>query len=76
MGSVVVSFATLVTAHVALAAGLAARPPWWHALLALVVPPLAPYWGFREKMRGRAAVWAAALVLYGAARLAAHTLAR
>jgi hypothetical protein len=76
MVSIVVSFATLVTAHLALAAGLAARPPWWHALVALLVPPLAPYWGFREKMRARAVLWGAALVLYAAARAAAHAMTR
>lgn len=65
--AIIVSFATLVTAHVALAAGLVARKPWWRGLLALVVVPLAPYWGAREKMRARVVVWAVALVGYTAA---------
>jgi len=67
--SIILAFATLVTAHVALAAGLVARRPWWRGPVALVVAPLAPYWGFRERMRARAAVWGAAFVVYIVARI-------
>jgi hypothetical protein len=59
-----------VTAHIALAFGLAARPPRWHGLVALLVVPLAPYWGYRENMRARAVLWAGALATYAAARVA------
>jgi hypothetical protein len=59
-----VSFATLATAHVAIAAGLARRVPRWRALVVLVVVPLAPWWGLRERMRVRAAVWIGAAVAY------------
>jgi hypothetical protein len=72
--AVVLSFATLVTAHVALAAGLGARGPWWRAPLSFVVVPLAPYWGFQEKMRARAVLWAIALVAYVATLMVAHTM--
>ncbi|MDP9037149.1 MAG: hypothetical protein M3O50_20310 [Myxococcota bacterium] len=66
-----VAFASLVTAHVALVLGLARRPPRWRALLAFVVAPLAPAWGWREKMRVRGAIWiVAALVYVAALRLA------
>lgn len=61
---VVLAFAAVVTAHLALVAGLAMRPPRWRALVSLVVPPLAPYWGFRESMRWRAALWLATAVTY------------
>jgi hypothetical protein len=58
------SFATLVTVHLALAVGLVRRRPHWRGAAALVVPPLAPYWGFRVGMRKRVIVWLAALSLY------------
>jgi hypothetical protein len=70
--AIVVSFATLVTAHVALTLGLFTRPPRSRALLALLLPPLAPYYGAREKMWVRTAVWTASLVTYVAARVAAR----
>jgi hypothetical protein len=61
---VILSFATLATAHVWIVVGLVTRQPRWRAPIALVVPPLAPYWGFRENMRARAVVWTAALAVY------------
>lgn len=60
----VLTFAVLITAHLALVLGLALREPRWHAAVAFVVPPLAPYWGFRENMRVRSIVWGAAFVVY------------
>jgi hypothetical protein len=69
--ALVTSFALLVTAHVALAVGLCARKPWWHGPVALVVPPLAPYWGYEARMRVRAVLWLVGLSLYVVARLAA-----
>jgi hypothetical protein len=59
------AFATLVTAHVRLLFGLLTRPPRLRALWALVVPPLAPFWAYRENLRGWAMLWAFALVAYG-----------
>ncbi len=59
------SLALLVTAHVALVAALARRAPRWHAALALLVPPLAVFWGVRENRRRWCGVWVLALVLYG-----------
>jgi hypothetical protein len=54
-----------VAAHGALVAGLArGGRTRWRAPLALIVPPLAPWWGYRAGMRLRALAWAAALVLY------------
>jgi hypothetical protein len=65
------AFAALVTAHVRLLCGLAVRPPRLRALWALFVPPLAPFWAYREKLRGWATVWAVALVTYALALLLA-----
>ncbi len=60
----VLAFATLVTVHVTLAAGLAARAPRWRGPLALVLPPLAPWWGWRTRMRARTVVWLVAAAIY------------
>jgi hypothetical protein len=65
--AMVVPFAVLVTAHVAIAFGLARRPPRWRALIALVVPPLAPMWALRSGMRARGVVWIASAVVYAVA---------
>jgi hypothetical protein len=61
--AVVVAFATLVTTHVTLVVALAARRPRWRAAAALVVAPLAPFWGWRDS-RKRAIVWMASAVVY------------
>lgn len=63
--ALVVAFASLVTAHLALALGLARRSYRWRALLAFVLAPLAPWWGWREKMRVRSVLWVAAAIAYG-----------
>jgi hypothetical protein len=60
----VAAFATLVTVHVTLALGLGRRSPRWRGAVALVVPPLAPWWGWRAGMRARAAIWLVAAPLY------------
>jgi len=70
-GALLVAFATLVTAHVALVAGLAGRLPRWRAAVALVAPPLAPYWGYRARMGARAAIWVASAAAYTVLRLVA-----
>jgi hypothetical protein len=64
LAALVVAFATLLTVHVTLALGLMRRTPRWHGALALVVPPLAPWWGWREGMRVRAAIWLLAAPAY------------
>jgi hypothetical protein len=57
------SAGVMLVAHVALLVGLARRKPWWRAVAALVVPPLAPMWGWTEMPR-RAQAWAAAGAAY------------
>jgi hypothetical protein len=64
MAVLVVAFATLLTAHVALLFGLATRPPRWRAAAAALVAPLAPFWGFRTGMPVRSALWLASAVAY------------
>ncbi len=66
---IVLSFASLVTAHVTIALALSSRQPRWRAWVALLVPPLAPFWAARSQMRGRATLWVVALVGYVVARV-------
>ena len=72
-GALLISFATLVTAHLTLVAGLLARKPRWRAAAAAVVVPLAPAWGLRGGMPLRSAVWIASAVAYLIARWLART---
>ncbi len=73
LGVLILAFATLVTVHLALAGRLALRThPRWRGLLALVVPPLAPIYGFREGWRRTSALWLAAVVTYTVALLFAR----
>ncbi len=65
----VAAFATFVTVHVALVAGLASRSPRWRSLVALPVLPLAPYWGIRAEMYARVVLWLASAAAYVALRV-------
>ena len=67
--SLLVAFATLVTAHLALVVGLASRPPRWRAILALPALPLAPYWGVQNRMHVRVVLWIASATAYAALRV-------
>jgi hypothetical protein len=60
----VLAFATLLTVHLMLAAGLAARAPRWRGAVALVLPPLAPWWGWRTHLRARTILWLVAAAIY------------
>ena len=70
-GALIVAFAVLVTVHLALAARLLFHHPRWRGLVALVLPPLAPYWGMEAGMKKSAAIWIVALTVYVIARIAA-----
>lgn len=68
----VTALAAFVTAHIGLSATLVfAHKPRWRGLVALVVPPLAPVWGFVAKRWIWSGMWCAFLVLYVAARVVA-----
>jgi len=58
------SLGLLLASHVALSVGLAAGGPWQRALLAFVVPPLAPFWGYHDKLHARTLLWLIALVTH------------
>ena len=69
----IVAFATRVTIHVSLGLRLVLRTrPRWRGVLALVVPPLAPIWAFREGWRKSGALWIGAVVVYLVALVAAQ----
>jgi hypothetical protein len=72
VATLVISLALFITAHVTITYGLAFRQPRWRAPAAFFVPPLAPFWAWRERMRIRAGIWMASLVLYVIATIVAH----
>jgi hypothetical protein len=73
MGTLIVAFAAFVTVHVALSGRLVLHArPRWRGLLALVLPPFAPIWGFREGMTRLSYAWLAILGVYVLARIAAQ----
>ena len=53
-----------LVAHVTLVIALLRRDPWWHGLVAFVVPPLAAYWGYEARLRGRVTLWITTLAIY------------
>ena len=69
--ALVVSAGALLATHVALSVGLARRGPWHRGLLAFVVPPLAPFWGYHGKLHARSLLWIIALTLHIACLTAA-----
>jgi len=71
-GTVIVAFAAFVTVHVALSFRLAMRHPRWRGLVALLLPPFAPIWGFREGLTRHGWAWVIVLGLYVLARFAAQ----
>ena len=63
------SFATWGSLHVLLAWRLGRSAPWWHGLVALVLPPLAPYWGMRSGRRVMGSAWLVAGTVWLLARV-------
>ena len=62
--TMVLAFATLATAHVTIAIGFLRRELFWRAISAMVVVPMAPWWGWQTGMRARAALWLTAGLVY------------
>ena len=71
--TLVVSFGVLVTVHVWLAVALSRKKPWWRGVVALIVPPLAPYFGLTSSLRKLSVVWLTAFCAYGLSLLVAAT---
>ena len=68
-----VGFASLVTAHVALVVSLCLHRPRWRGLVALIVPPAGVIWALKARWWGLAAVWMVSLVLYLSALVGSRT---
>ena len=60
------------TFHVALAVGLIRRHPRWLGLLAFVVAPLAPVFGFGARLRIRSVAWVVLAIAYAVLRARAY----
>jgi hypothetical protein len=74
LAGLLLSFAACLTAHVLIVVRLARRRPRYRGLLALVVPPLAPTWAYREGWRLLAFVWLGGVLGYALARVVASLL--
>jgi hypothetical protein len=73
LASLVLAFATWVTVHIALSARLAlSARPRWRGLVALVVLPSAPMYGFRAGFRRLSTAWLLAILVYLVALLLAR----
>ena len=64
VGVVAIVLLVFLGAHVSLLGSLVMLRPRYRAAVALVHPPLAPYWGWRAGFRRRVYTWATALLLY------------
>ena len=69
--ALLLSFATVVVVHVAIAFKLLWRKPRYRGLVALVIPPLAPWWAYSENWQRLCWVWVGAVLCYTAALTAA-----
>lgn len=56
--------AAWVTSHLSIAFGLTARPPRWRGAVAVVVPPLAVLWAYREGLLIRATINVVSVLVY------------
>ena len=65
------SLGLLLASHVALSVGLAVLGPWQRGVIAFVVPPLAPFWGYHGKLHTRSLLWIISLVTHVACLTAA-----
>jgi hypothetical protein len=62
--ALIFSAGVLLSTHLALSVGLARRGPWQRGLVAFLVPPLAPLWGYHGKLHKRSLIWIVALVIH------------
>ncbi|MEM9692408.1 MAG: hypothetical protein AAGA56_07675 [Myxococcota bacterium] len=58
------SFAGWLLIHVVLAVRLMRRAPHWRGVVALFLPPLAPWWAAKARWSGAVYAWLGALLLY------------
>jgi hypothetical protein len=68
LATLILSFATFVTAHLVIATRLFLTPRQrYRGLLVFVVPPLAPMWAYRQNWKSLCWIWVAAIVCYAVA---------
>ncbi|MSP26106.1 MAG: hypothetical protein EXR75_13300 [Myxococcales bacterium] len=72
LGVLLSSFAAFVTVHIAILVRLGTREPRYRALVALLLPPLAPYWARVNGWHRTQWLWLGAVVVYLIARIAAE----
>jgi uncharacterized membrane protein YgaE (UPF0421/DUF939 family) len=72
MIALAVSLGLLLATHVALSFGLGRKGPWQRGLIAFLVPPLAPFWGYHGKLHARSLLWIVALSLHLLCLMAAN----
>jgi hypothetical protein len=65
------SLGLLMATHVALSFGLGKKGPWHRGLVAFLVPPLAPFWGYHGKLHARSLLWIVSLMVHIACLTAA-----
>jgi len=70
LGILLLSFAIFATTHVVVAGRLMWRvKPRYRGLIALLVPPLALVWAFRQKWRVLCWTWLGSVLAYAVVRL-------
>jgi hypothetical protein len=67
----VITAGVILSTHVSLSVGLARRGPWHRGLVAFLIPPLAPFWGYSGKLHTRSLVWIIAVTVHLACLTAA-----
>ena len=72
LAALLVSFATLLTTHVVIAVRLTLRArPRYRGVVALLVPPLAPWWAYQEHWGRLVLLWVGAVAVYLVTRVLA-----
>jgi hypothetical protein len=69
--ALVISAGVLLSTHVSLSVSLARLGPWHRGLVAFVVPPLAPFWGYHGKLHARSLLWIIAVTVHAVCLTAA-----
>ena len=65
LAALLLFFAAFVTTHVVIAVRLlVSAPPRYRGIVALVVPPLAPMWAYRERWRKLCWLWIGSVAGY------------
>ena len=65
LSALLLSFATLATTHIAIAARLVLKArPRYRGLVVLLIPPLAPVYAYQQQWRKMCWLWVGAVVAY------------